>query len=60
MVQSAEADPEVSEDEVKRLKEELERELERLASGEVAASRKPPKAARSDPGTRHIRRAARS
>ena len=40
MVQSAEADPEVSEAEVKRLKDELERELERLASGEVAASRK--------------------
>ena len=46
MVQSAEADPEVSQDEVTRLREELARELERLASGEITASR----TARQAPG----------
>ena len=42
MVQSAEADPEVSEDEVTRLREDLASELERLASGEITASRATP------------------
>jgi len=39
MVQSAEADPEVSQTEVTRLREDLASELERLASGEITASR---------------------
>jgi hypothetical protein len=33
LVESAEADPEVSEDEVRRLRADLQRELERLAGG---------------------------
>ena len=49
MVQSAEADPEVSEDEVTRLREDLASELERLASGEISASRSSPKVA-DEPG----------
>ena len=44
MVRSAEADPEVSQAEVTRLREDLASELERLASGEIAASRPRPKA----------------
>ena len=39
MVQSAEADPEVTQAEVTRLREDLASELERLASGEITASR---------------------
>jgi len=39
MVQSAESDPEISEVEVVRLREDLARELDRLASGEIRASR---------------------
>ena len=38
-VESAESDPEVSEIEVRRLRDELARELERLASAEIRASR---------------------
>jgi hypothetical protein len=39
LVESAEGDPELDAIEVKRLREDLRRELERLASGEVRASR---------------------
>ena len=39
MVESAESDPEISEVEVRRLREDLARELERLASAEIRASR---------------------
>ena len=39
MVDAAEADPEVSEIEVRELRSELQRELERLADGEIKASR---------------------
>jgi hypothetical protein len=38
LVESAEGDPELDAIEVKRLREDLRRELERLASGEVRAS----------------------
>jgi hypothetical protein len=38
LVESAEADPELDAIEVKRLRDDLRRELERLASGEVEAS----------------------
>ncbi len=51
MVQSAEADPEVTEDEVTRLREELTRELERLATAEIAASG-PERKVPDEPGTR--------
>jgi hypothetical protein len=39
MVETAEADPDVSEGDVEDLREDLARELDRLASGEVRASR---------------------
>jgi len=39
MVESAESDPDVSETEVGRLREDLARELDRLASAEIRASR---------------------
>ena len=39
IVESAESDPELSATEVQGLRDELRRELERLASGEVRASR---------------------
>ena len=39
MVESAHADPEVSDAEVEELRGDLARELERLATGEVSASR---------------------
>jgi hypothetical protein len=39
MVEAAEADPEVSEIEVRELRGELQRELDRLAEGEIKASR---------------------
>ncbi len=39
MVESAEADPEVSDADVEELRGDLARELERLATGEVLASR---------------------
>jgi hypothetical protein len=39
LVETAEADPEVDDDEVRRLREELRRELERLASADIKAWR---------------------
>jgi hypothetical protein len=45
LVASARADPEVSDIEVRDLRAELARELERLADGEIRASRGPGKAA---------------
>jgi hypothetical protein len=39
MVESADADPEVTDAEVEELRGDLARELERLATGEVSASR---------------------
>jgi hypothetical protein len=39
LVETAEADPEVDEDEVRRLREDLRRELDRLASADIKASR---------------------
>jgi hypothetical protein len=39
LVESAEADPEVDEEEVRQLREELRRELERLAHADIKASR---------------------
>jgi hypothetical protein len=39
IVESAETDPEVDEIEVSRLREDLKRELERLSSAEIEASR---------------------
>jgi hypothetical protein len=41
MVEAAEADPEVSEIEVRELRSELQRELERLAGADIEASRGP-------------------
>ena len=41
IVESAEADPEVDELEVRRLREDLKRELDRLSSAEIQASRGP-------------------
>jgi hypothetical protein len=41
IVESAEADPEIAAEEVAELREDLRRELERLATGEVRASRGP-------------------
>jgi hypothetical protein len=43
LVESAEADPELDKAEVDELREELRRELERLASAEIKASRGPAK-----------------
>jgi hypothetical protein len=39
LVEAAEADPEIGADEVRELREELRRELERLASADIKASR---------------------
>ncbi len=39
MVESAESDPQVADSEVVRLRDDLARELDRLATGEVKASR---------------------
>jgi hypothetical protein len=39
LVETAEANPEVSEDEVRELREDLRRELERLAGADIKASR---------------------
>jgi hypothetical protein len=39
MVDAAEADPEISDIEVRELRSDLQRELERLADGEIKASR---------------------
>lgn len=41
MVETAAADPEVSETEVRELRDDLARELERLASADIKASRGP-------------------
>jgi hypothetical protein len=41
LVETAEADPEVDEEEVRRLREDLRRELDRLADAEIKASRAP-------------------
>ena len=41
LVETAEAIPEVSEDEVRELRDDLRRELERLAGAEIKASRTP-------------------
>jgi DNA-binding CsgD family transcriptional regulator len=41
IVESAEADPEIAAEEVEELREDLRRELERLAAGEIRASRGP-------------------
>ena len=43
LVDTAEADPEVDEIEVRRLRDELARELDRLASADVRASRAAPR-----------------
>jgi hypothetical protein len=39
LVETAEADPEIGSDEVRELREELRRELDRLAGGDIKASR---------------------
>jgi hypothetical protein len=39
LVETAEADPEIGSDDVQELREELRRELERLATGDIKASR---------------------
>ena len=44
IVETAEADPEVDELEVRRLREDLRRELDRLATADVRASRGPGRA----------------
>jgi hypothetical protein len=49
LVETAEADPEIGADEVHELREELRRELERLASADIKASRTRPERA-SPPG----------
>jgi hypothetical protein len=41
LVETAEADPEVDADEVRRLREDLRRELDRLSKAEIKASRGP-------------------
>jgi hypothetical protein len=41
LVETAEADPEIDEEEVRQLREDLRRELERLAVAEIKASRGP-------------------
>ena len=46
IVESAETDPELSEIEVRRLRDDLRRELDRLASGEVRVSRGTPRGAK--------------
>jgi hypothetical protein len=52
MIETAEADPDLSEIEVGRLREDLRRELERLSSGEIAASRGAPHPGASQPEPR--------
>ena len=51
IVESAEADPGVAAEEVEALSEDLRRELERLASAEVTASRGPGPEGPSDPAS---------
>jgi hypothetical protein len=41
LVETAEADPEVDEEEVRQLRDDLRRELDRLATAEIKASRGP-------------------
>jgi hypothetical protein len=53
IVETAEADPELAAEEVQELREDLRRELERLASGEVKASRGPGPDAPPDQTGRH-------
>ena len=53
IVESAEANPEVSDAEVGRLREELSRELERLAGAEIRASRGPGAQAGVDTAAKH-------
>jgi hypothetical protein len=45
LVETAEADPDMDADEVRELREELRRELERLASADIKASRSRPERA---------------
>jgi hypothetical protein len=45
LVETAEADPQIGADEVRELREELRRELERLASADIKASRTRPERA---------------
>ena len=53
IVESAEADPEISETEVHRLRDDLRRELDRLASAEVRVTRAPREGAtRPEPSER--------
>jgi hypothetical protein len=47
LVESAEADPEVDEIEVRRLRDDLRRELDRLAGADIKASRGPGRASRA-------------
>jgi len=49
MVESAEADPDVTAAEVVQLREDLSRELERLVSAEISASRGPGGARKAPP-----------
>ena len=46
LVETAESDPGIGEDEVRELREELRRELERLATADIKASRSGPDRAR--------------
>jgi hypothetical protein len=46
LIENAEADPEVDEGEVRRLREDLRRELERLETAEIKASRREREASR--------------
>ena len=49
IVESAEADPEISENEVHRLRDDLRRELDRLAGAEVRVTRAPREGAERSP-----------
>jgi hypothetical protein len=52
MIETAEADPQLAEIEVNRLREDLRRELERLSSAEISASRGAADPGGSPPGRR--------
>jgi hypothetical protein len=54
LVETAEADPEIAPEEVQALRDDLRRELERLANGEVKASRGPGQEGPLDPAA-HIK-----